>query len=137
MKNPTFITLVLFMAIALTRCNKTSEPEVVSQFVSTYSVTETWTENGKAMSKPVFSMTIVPSTQHNDVMLLNNFANYGAGITVEGTISGNTLTIAQQTLSNSITVSGSGTLLIPVLTITYTEVINGNSIVVNAIATKI
>jgi hypothetical protein len=70
-------------------------------------------------------------------MLLNNFANYGAGITVEGTISGNTLTIAQQTLSNSITVSGSGTLLIPVLTITYTEVINGNSIVVNAVATKI
>ena len=59
------------------------------------------------------------------------------GITVEGTINGNTLTIAQQTLSNSITVSGSGTLLIPTLTITYTEVINGNSIVVNATAIKI
>jgi hypothetical protein len=137
MKNTAFITLVLFATIILTRCNKINEPEIVSQFVSTYSVTETWTENGKAMSKPAFSMTIVPSTQHNDVMLLNNFANYGAGITVAGTISGNTLTIAQQTLSNSVTVSGSGTLLIPVLTITYTEVINGNSIVVNAIATKI
>ena len=137
MKNPKFITLVLFMTITLTRCNKIDNPTVVSQFVSTYSVAETWTENGKAMTKPVFSMTIVPSTQHDDEMLLNNFANYGAGITVVGTISGNTLTIAQQTLSNSISVSGSGTLLIPVLTITYTEVINGNSIVVTAIATKI
>ena len=137
MKNPTFITMVLFGIIVFTGCNKIPDPEVVSQFVSTYSVTETWTENGTTMSKPVFTMTIVPSTQHNDVMLLNNFANYGAGFTVEGTISGNTLTIAQQTLSNSITVSGSGTLLIPTLTITYTEAINGNSIVVNATAIKI
>lgn len=137
MKNPAFITLVLFATIALPGCNKVNDPEVVSQFVATYSVTETWTENGTSMNKPVFTMTIVPSTQHNDVMLLNNFANYGAGITVVGTISGNTITIAQQTLSNSITVSGSGTLLIPTLTITYTEVINGNSIVVSAIATKI
>jgi hypothetical protein len=137
MKNPTFFTLVLFGIFALTGCNKVPDPEVVSQFVSTYSVTETWTENGTALSKPAFTMTIVPSTQHNDVMLLNNFANYGAGFTVAGTISGNTITIAQQTLSNSITVSGSGTLLIPTLTITYTEVINGNSIVVTATATKI
>jgi hypothetical protein len=137
MKNPVFITLVLFATISLTGCNKINEPEVISQFVATYSVTETWTENGASMSKPVFTMTIVPSTQHDNVMLLNNFANYGAGITVVGTISGNSLTIGQQTLSNSITVSGSGTLLIPTLTITYTEVINGNSIVVTATATKI
>jgi hypothetical protein len=137
MKNPTFITMVLFGIIVFTGCNKIPDPEVVSQFVSTYSVTETWTENGASISKPAFSMSIVPSSQHKEVMLLNNFANYGAGITVEGTINGNTLTIAQQTLSNSITVSGSGTLLIPTLTITYTEVINGNSIVVNATAIKI
>jgi hypothetical protein len=137
MKNTTFITLVLFVTTALAGCNKIPDPEVVSQFVATYSVTETWTENGTTMSKPAFTMTIVPSTQHDDVLLLNNFANYGAGITVEGTISGNTLTIAQQTLSNSITVSGSGTLIIPTLKITYTEVINGNSIVVSATATKI
>ena len=137
MKNPTFITMVLFGIIVFTGCNKIPDPEVVSQFMSTYSVTETWTENGASISKPAFSMSIVPSSQHKEVMLLNNFANYGAGITVESTINGNALTIVQQTLSNSITVSGSGTLLIPTLTITYTEVINGNSIVVNATAIKI
>jgi hypothetical protein len=137
MKNSTFIAFVFCMATGLTGCDKIPDPEVVSQFVATYSVTETWTENGATLTKPAFTMTIVPSSRHNDVMLLNNFANYGAGITVEGTISGNTITISQQTLSNSITVSGNGTLLIPTLTLTYTEIINGNSIVVNATATKI
>ena len=49
MKNPTFITMVLFGIIVFTGCNKIPDPEVVSQFVSTYSVTETWTENGKTI----------------------------------------------------------------------------------------
>ena len=78
MKNPTFITMVLFGIIVFTGCNKIPDPEVVSQFMSTYSVTETWTENGASISKPAFSMSIVPSSQHKEVMLLNNFANYGA-----------------------------------------------------------
>ena len=130
-------TIILVLAFTHTSCDKINDPTVVSQFVSAYTVTETWSENGTTMTKPAFSMVITPSTQHNDVMLLNNFANYGAGFTVQGTFSGNTLTIPKQTLSNQITVSGSGTLLIPTLTINYTEVINGNSIEVTAIATKI
>ncbi len=136
MRNVMLGIFVLVMTV-LTSCNKELVPDIISQFVATYNVSETWTENGATLTKPDFTMTITPSTQHNDVMLLNNFANYGAGITVQGTISGNTMTITQQTLSNSITISGSGTLLIPTLTFTYTEVINGNSIVVSATATKI
>jgi hypothetical protein len=136
MRNARIAISVLVIAF-LAGCDKENIPELISQFVATYNVTETWTENGVTLSKPAFTMTITPSTQHNDVMLLNNFANYGSGITVQGTISGNTLTIIQQTLSNSITVSGSGTLIIPTLTLTYTEVINGNSVQVSAIATKL
>lgn len=34
---------------ALCGCNKVTDPVVVSQFVSTYSVAETWTENGKTI----------------------------------------------------------------------------------------
>lgn len=129
------LVLVSLMTVGFSSCDETSI-DMRAIYVATYNVTETWTENGKTMTKAPYSMTITLSVLINDMVLLNNFANYGAGVTVEATMLENTLTIKQQTLPNSIVVSGTATLTDPTLTIKYTETLNNNSINVTAVAKK-
>ena len=81
-------------------------------------------------------MSVEKSTQQADKILLVNFSNYGAGITAEATISGTSLALSQQTLSNLKSVAGTGSLADPTLTITYTETVNNVSIAVTATAKK-
>lgn len=135
MRKKTFIIL-LFVITAFLGCTQDDLSGDVNQFLATYSVTETWAENGTNVTKPVFTMTILPSVIHGDGLLLNNFGNYGAGITADATFIGNQLTIQQQTLPNLKSISGSGILLGPTMTFTYTEVFNGKSVDVSVTATK-
>jgi hypothetical protein len=81
-------------------------------------------------------MSVEKSSQDANMVLLNNFANYGAGITAEATINGNNLTIPQQTLPNLKAINGSGTLTGETLTFTYTESYNSISINISATAKK-
>ena len=136
MRKTIFITLVLLATTAFTGCNKKTEPDIRDSFVATYSVTETWTENNKTVSKPAFTMSVEKSSQHEDMVLLNNFADYGTGITAEATVSGYFLTIPQQTLSNLKAITGTGTLTDPTLAFTYTETFNSISINITATAIK-
>jgi hypothetical protein len=138
MKTTTFLELILLAIVSLTGCTKdNSTTDTRDVFVATYSITETWTENSKPLTKPAFTMTVEKATQHTDMLLLNNFANYGAGITVEGTVNESELTIVKQTLPNSKTISGSGTFTATSLTITYTENQGSTSIIVTATANKL
>jgi len=130
------IGFLLFTAVAITSCDKVSEPDIRDAFVATYGVTETWTENSKTMTKPIFSMYIDKSSRRQDLVLLNNFANYGAGITAEATINGNNLIISQQTLPNSKGITGTGTLSGTTLSLSYTESYNNISISITATAVK-
>ncbi len=126
------VLLALFFISLLSGCKK--ETDIREDFVAIYSVAETWTENGKTISKPVFTMPIYKSSLNNELLLLNNFGNYGVGITAEATVSGNTLTIPQQTLPNFVTIVGSGALDGTTLTFTYTETYMGISSTVTTIA---
>lgn len=132
MKRTTLLALMLFITAAFTSCKKDSDSR--DSFVATYSVTETWTENSKTLTKPPFSMPINKSALKSNVLLFNNFANYGDGVTAEATVIGNTFTIAQQTLPNLKAISGSGSLAGSTLTFTYTESYNGISIIVSTVA---
>ena len=136
MSKITILALLLITSSIFTGCNKDKAPDPRDIFVATYSVTETWTENGQSLNKPAFTMSVEKSTQQADKLLLINFANYGAGTTAEATVSGTNITIPQQTLSNSKSITGTGTLSDPTLTFSYTESINSTSIVINATAKK-
>ena len=127
----------MLLAISvLPGCEAKINADIRDSFVATYSVTETWTENNKTVSKPAFTMSVEKSSQHEDMVLLNNFANYGTGITAEATVSGYFLTIPQQTLSNLKAITGTGTLTDPTLAFTYTETYNSISINITATAIK-
>jgi hypothetical protein len=132
---PRVFLYILVSVIALTGCKKNSS-DARDNFTAVYSVVETWTENSKTMTKPSFTMSVLKSSINKEMLLLNNFANYGAGITAEATVSETTLTIPQQTLSNLKAIIGSGTLSDQTLTITYTESFNSTSISITAVATK-
>lgn len=123
MGRTTFLLCVFFAMVTLTSCKKTVD--VRENFVAIYSVIETWTESGKILSKPVYSMPIYKSSQTDNLLLLNNFGNYGIGITAEATVNGNSIAIPQQTLPNLVAIIGSGTLDSTILTFTYTETFNG------------
>jgi hypothetical protein len=131
------ITLFLLAgSTAFLSCTKDSSPDIRDIFVATYSVTETWTENSKTLTKPAYSMSVEKSSQEAGKVLLNNFADYGAGITAEATISGNNLTIPQQTLSNLKAISGTGSLSGSTLSFAYTESYGSISISISASAIK-
>jgi hypothetical protein len=135
MRKTTFLAFMVLATIALTGCRKNdADPRDI--FVGTYSVTETWTENSKAMSKPAFAMSVEKAFQNSDMLLLNNFANYGAGTTADATVSDYLLTIPQQTLPNLKAIIGSGKSNGPTLTFTYTESYNSISIEITATALK-
>jgi len=117
-------------------CKKDDTTDIRDAFVATYSVSETWTENNKQVTKPVFTISVEKATQKADMLLLNNFANYGAGVTVEANISGNNITLGKQTLPNLKVISGSGILSDTLMTLNYSETYNSVSISVSATARK-
>ena len=136
MRKTTFFASMLLAIALLPGCQAKIDTDIRDSFVATYSVTETWTENSKPISKPAYAMSVVKSSQNNDMLLLNNFADYGAGVTAEATISGYFLTIPQQTLTNSKAITGTGKLTDPTLTFTYSETYNSISIDITATAKK-
>jgi hypothetical protein len=136
MKKKIFYSCLFLMAVLWTGCKKNNSQDARDIFVATYSVTESWTENGQVLTKPAYTMTIQKSTQQIDKLLLSNFADYGTGVTAEATVNGLSLIIPQQTLSNSKSIIGTGTLVDPTLTFTYTENFNSISLEISAIAKK-
>jgi len=136
MKNPALLAIILIAAASLTGCTKDSETDIRDSIVATYSVTETWTENSNTITKPAFTMIIEKSSRQADMVLLNNFADYGAGVTAEATLIAKDITIPQQTLPNSKKINGSGSVTDSTLTFTYTESFNSISIIVSATAKK-
>ncbi len=86
------------------------------KFVGTYSVRETCSVSG---SVGPYTATVTQSTTNQVNILLQNFGDFSATITVAGSVTGTTLTIAQQTITGY-TISGSGTYNGGVITITYT-----------------
>jgi hypothetical protein len=136
MKKNYLLVFILVILTTLWSCTDENSLDNRDNYVATYNVTETWTENSIVQSKPVFGMTIEKSSLYAEKILLNNFANYGTGITAEATINGPAITIPQQTLSNLKQINGSGTLNGPVLTFTYTETLGSTSILVTATANK-
>jgi len=136
MRNITFLLLILVEIIAGTSCNKANNADVRDAFVANYTVTETWTENGKTVTKPPFNMAVEKSSQQDDMILLNNFADYGAGVTAEATISGEILAIPQQTLTNLKAITGSGTIKDTLLTFSYIETYNSLAISISVTAKK-
>ena len=136
MKKNCILTFFMVALATLWSCSKENSLDNRDNYVASYNVTETWNENSIVQSKPVFAMTILKSSLIEDNILLNNFANYGIGTTVEATINGTVLVIPQQTLPNLKVIVGSGNLADPTLTFTYTETSGSTSILVTATAKK-
>lgn len=130
MKKTKLLAFIIIAMTTLMGCKKSID--IREDFVAIYSVTETWTENSKTLTKLQFSMPVYKSALNKNMLLLDNFANYN--VTVEATVSGNILTIPQQTLSNSKAINGLGTLAGTILTFTYCESCNGISTTVSTIA---
>jgi len=137
MKKTKLVVMLLFAVIILyNSCTKDNASDKRDIFVGNYRVTETWTENSKTLTKPAFTISIQKATKNSDNILLNNFANYGSGVTVEAKVEGKDITIPQQTLPNLKVIDGTGTVTDSTLVFTYTELINSLSIVVSANAKK-
>jgi len=136
MRKRILFAFILIGATSLICCKKDKGPDVRDSFVATYSVTETWTENNKTMTKPSFTMSIEKSSQFINMVLINNFGNYGAGVTAEALIDGKTITITQQTLPNLKSISGTGTLTDATLSFVYTESYLNASFDINTEANK-
>jgi hypothetical protein len=136
MKKIIFFVVLLFAASVWTSCRKDKWVDPRDSFVATYGVTETWIEKSKPMSKPAFSMSVEKSSQYINMILMNNFGNYGAGVTVEALVNGTELTISQQTLPNLKAISGSGILTDTTLSFTYKETYNNISFDITTVAKK-
>lgn len=137
MKKSISVALILVPVILIWSCKKVDNREVRDNYVSVYNVTETWTEDGHAQSKPAFTMLIEKSSQDIRKVLLINFANYGAGISAMATINDFQMVIPQQTLPGPVEISGTATLSGQTLTIIYTETAGSTSFVVTATAIKL
>ncbi len=147
------LTFSAFTAVVYTSCNKDECKDVVCQnggtcadgictcaagyegtrceiasatkFLGNYDVSEQCSISGNVGP---YSATISQSSTSAVTILLQNFGDFQATITVSGTVNGNTLTIPQQTVSGY-TVSGSGTYNNGVISIPYTVsgVVNSES----------
>jgi len=135
MRKKALFILILITAGLFSNCSK-DNTDGRDSFVAIYSVTEAWSENSNTLTKPVYSMYVEKSSTDASKILLNNFADYGAGITAEAVISGSNITLPQQTLANLKAVSGSGSLSGSTLTFTYTESYNSVSISISATGLK-
>jgi hypothetical protein len=136
MRKTLSLVLLLTAVSYLAGCRKDTGLEATLEFVAMYNVTETWTENSKPMTKPQFTISVIKSSVFDNMLLINNFGNYGSGITAEAIISGKNLTISKQVLPNLKEIEGTAILTDTSLNITYTEKYNTTSFDINAVAKK-
>lgn len=110
-----FLAIVGLLVVAGCKKDKTLDRE---KFLATYAVVE----NCPSTGTDNYDIIITASSTGDNGVIISGF--YGvAGLTVTGTVSGNTLTIPQQTVNvqgTGVTISGSGTLTGNTLTATYT-----------------
>lgn len=138
MKNLFRISVLILISISsLSSCKKDSALDSRDAFAATYSVAESWTENGKPLTKPAFTLSIEKSAVNPEKLLLRNFGNYGAGITVEAMLKVKAITITQQTLPNSNGIIGTGAFTDAGFTVTYTETQGSTIYVVTASGKKL
>ncbi|MBN1417114.1 MAG: hypothetical protein JW973_18605 [Bacteroidales bacterium] len=95
------------------------------KFIGTFQISETYTLEGGGSGTDNYSITIVKSS-NKDQIIINNLGNtinvFGAQMSVIATVNGSALTIATQSISvgsYSITVSGSGNISNTLLTMNY------------------
>jgi len=129
-KSVFMLTIMLVVAL-FSSCTK---EDVRDDYVGSYRTNLEYVENGQVFTE-TYTLTIVKSATNENDIILNNI-NGWAGESVRATVSGNAMTIPQQTIQN-IGVSGSGTLNNNVLTFsTMITQTGGPSINVSQVATK-
>jgi hypothetical protein len=119
---------LLFFAISfllIISCKK-EDTDDREKFVGSYSMSETWTLDGGGSGTDNYTLTVTKSSVNNKQILINNLGNtvstYGAQMNVTGTVEGNSIAIATQSISlgdYSVTVTGTGSLNDKLLTINY------------------
>jgi hypothetical protein len=106
--NPKKIFLLCLVLMAfITSCTKEEDDTPGSD--SRDALVGSWstTENSKQFGQTSFTITI--SKTGEDQVIIKNFYNLGAGVNTVGTVSGSSITIAQQQVSSQ-SITGSGTL---------------------------
>lgn len=117
------------MAIA---CNKDDDSNSRDKFLATYGVVESCPGLNSS-----YDIIITTSAESNNTILINNFGE--TGTSVKATVSGNNLTVPNQTVNvsgTSVTLSGSGALSGSILNITYTVSALGGSANCSMVCTK-
>ena len=102
-KSVFMLTAVLAMCAILFGCSKV---DVRDDYVGSYRTDAVWVENGQEQ-KATYTLTIVKSSTNENDIILNNINGWNES--VRATVSGNAMTIPQQTIQQ-IGISGSGTL---------------------------
>lgn len=122
------LTIAAFTSVTMVSCSKDDDTcptgyegnkcETLSsaKFVGSYSVQEDCSVSGAVGP---YSTTIVQSTTNQVNILLNDFGDFSATITVTGSVDQNALTISSQTVAGY-TISGNGSYSNGVISITYT-----------------
>jgi hypothetical protein len=116
-----FNLLALFVLLITSSCEKDDVSR--NDFTGRYDMTETSTTQG---STRIYQINIKRSSQGNDQVIIENF--YGAGITVNATLSNTRITIAEQESGNFI-VEGIGSLNGSELNLTFDVESKGTSII--------
>jgi hypothetical protein len=116
-----FNLLALFVLLITSSCEKDDVSR--NDFTGRYELTENSTTQG---STRTYEINIRRSSQGNDQVMIENF--YGAGITVNATLSNTRITIANQESGNFI-VEGIGALNGSELTLTFDVESKGTSII--------
>jgi len=128
--------IILLMTTCITACKKESDDR--DQFVATYSAEDKYTLGGQSLTD-TYSFSITKSSSDPNRILLNGFGN-AAGVTVEATVSGRSITIPQQTIvsdGESIGISGSGNIDGSRLTYSYSLSLLGATLNINGTANKL
>lgn len=114
---PTFSVLVLGTVLLFSACGKDEDSTPArDKFFGTYDATETCTSGQYA-----YSMTIKESTQGEDIILIDNFGDYG--VIVEATVNNDVFSIEKlvNTSVGPVLITGNGSINSggTLLTITY------------------
>lgn len=112
------LTMGAFGAVTMVSCSKDDDTGcpagyegsdcktlMVTKFVGNYTVNESCSATGAVGP---YAATISASSTSNVTILLTNFGDFNATITLSGTVNGTNLTIAEQTVSGY-KISGNGT----------------------------
>jgi hypothetical protein len=119
---------LLFFAVSILLINscKKDDTDVRDKFVGSYSISETWTSDGGGSGTDSYAISISKSGTDAQKIIIENLANtineYGSKMNVIGTVSGNSIAIATQSIAvgvYSVTVTGTGALNDKLLTISY------------------